>query len=729
MKNVNSTFQKIILPVILILSIVNILPALTCTFTNGGGDNIWHNTANWDAGVIPDSDDDAIVNNATLNITSSIDVNSLSINGSSVVTFSHNGISYIGDLAVSGGSLTSGNKIRISDSFNWTGTSTITTSTSIELESSCVSSISGTGNRNLYGVLINEGTLTHTGATLRLQTGGNLENNGTYTFDGTSSIIGVSGDAFANNGIVNKNNTNELNFFATLDQFHGTININAGTLKLLWGGSSSGNSSINIASDAILNFNSGTYTFGGNSAISGSGNIEYSGATVSYTKDFNLSGETKISGGTINLNQSTASFEKLSISGGTLQGSSDVFVSNQMSWSGTSTISISGSLNIENTATMSIFNSGSKSLYTSFVNEGTINHTGGDLRFYSGGSLENNGTYTLSSVTNIYDNGGGSFDNNGILDQQTNNTLNVYPDFNNNINGSIQGQGTINFSNLTNLGIFIADATSGTLNLNGTFDKITGLDIGFVNADHGQVIANNNLLLSGDLDVTASGTPGSGTYTILSTTSGAISGTFDNVYLPAGFSIQYTSTEVNLLSGVLPVELTRFDVLARPNDVYLHWQTTSEINSDIFIIEHSQDARHFIPLGEIKAVGNSTSIQNYQFVHETPANGFNYYRLRQQDIDGSFEYSDLRVLSFYNFNKDLSIYPNPTLGNVFIKNQSDKEFKLTITDLNGKIVYVRKGITPGATALDLHNLPKAMYTLEFSDDGFYSHKEKLMILE
>lgn len=219
------------------------------------------------------------------------------------------------------------------------------------------------------------------------------------------------------------------------------------------------------------------------------------------------------------------------------------------------------------------------------------------------------------------------------------------------------------------------------------------------------------------------------TYTVLSTNSGTISGTFSSTNIPTGFGIQYTSTEVNLTSNILPVEFARFKVQAQRSSILLDWQTASEANSKNFIVEHSIDGQTFVAVGEVPAAGNSDVLVDYNFIHEDPNIGTNYYRLRQQDLDGSFEYSVLRVLNYYNLDKDVTIYPNPTMGQVYIKNQSDKVLNLVIRDLSGKIVYRRKDLNAGAVSIDLSDLPKSMYTLELSDDGFYAHKEKLMILE
>lgn len=730
MNNISPAFRKTFLVSCLSMFIGITLNAATCTFTNGGGDNSWHNAANWDAGIIPDNDDDAVVNNIAVNITSAIDVNSLSINGSAVVTFSHNGWSSIGDLALSSGSMSSNKQIEILNSFNWTGTSTLTATTYIELASTCVSTISGSGNRNLIGNLINSGILTHSGGTLRLQSGAVFENGGTYTFDGASFIIGTSGEIFENRGTLNKNNANELSFFTYLEQSSsGILNVNAGTLNLLWGGDSFGSSSMTVASGATLEFSSGSYDFAAASNVSGLGIVEYSGGTITGSGAFNVSGETKISSGTVNFNQSLTTLGKLTISGGTLQGASQIVVTDQFSWSGTSSISTSSSLKIANTATALLFSTGSKKLYTTLTNEGAISHSAGDLNFYPRGNVLNNGTYSLSGLSNLTDSGGGAFENNGNFINNKLGSSSVGPDFNNNANGVIEGKGTFVFNNLTNNGTVATDAAFGTLFLTGTFANGSALDIGFDNASYGSLVVSSDIVLSGDLNVDVSGILPIGTYPILSSTTGSISGTFDAENIPSGFVLEYTSNTVSLMASALPVEFLSFEVLAQPRDVLLKWQTALEIKSDLFIIEHSRDGQNFIAIGEVQAAGNSSSIQDYQFTHDTPGSGVNYYRLRQLDLDGSFDYSDLRYVNFYNFNKDITVYPNPTLGNVIIKNQSDKELTITVRELSGKIVYVRKGVVSGAISMDLTHLPKAMYTLEFKDDTFFKQIEKIMILE
>lgn len=730
MKTSMFTFLKTTIGVCLLLLSFK-LSAATITFTNGGSDNLWSNASNWSSFSTPGNLDDVIINNGTLTVDVDIDVKSLSIGATADVTFTHTGVAEIGTLTMSGGSLNSANKIIVSDGLNWTGTSSITNTAALELSATSVSAISGTGNRNLYAQIVNNGTIIHSDGSLRFQTGGSLVNNGTYTVDGATFMIATGGGAFTNNGIFNKNSTNELNMFVAFNGLStGVVNANEGTLKFLADVSFSGTSMLSIDDGAKVDFSNGVFSFVPGTSINGAGDLIISGGTATIEGSFNVSGETIISNGIVNFNStSQAIFSELSLSAGTLQGSSQLLVLNTFNWKGTSSLKNSDTLKIADTAIALIFSSGTRKLYTIIENEGTISHTAGNMQFYSGGKIINNGTYFLNGPDSINDNGGDGYENNGLFKHQSTGTVNIKPDFNNNIDGIISGKGKMKFRNLTNIGSFAAEAADGILSVDGSFDNGSDINIGFDNAVHGELEVSDDVSLSGAINVDAVGVIPQGVYTILSSTSGTISGTFDTENIPSNASILYNTSEVSLMVGLLPVELTHFSVRVKSKTVELLWQTVSEINSDKFIIEHSQNGIDFRAIGEVAAAGSSQGEINYDFIHDDPTNGINYYRLRQVDLDDKFEFSDLRVLNFYNFDGELSVYPNPTHGNVIVKNQSDKVLKLRIMNLGGKVVYVRNEVLPGAISLDLKHLPKGMYTLDFSDETFYSHKEKLMILE
>ncbi len=139
----------------------------------------------------------------------------------------------------------------------------------------------------------------------------------------------------------------------------------------------------------------------------------------------------------------------------------------------------------------------------------------------------------------------------------------------------------------------------------------------------------------------------------------------------------------------LPVEMVDFWVSKRINEVLLRWQTASETNNKGFFVERSSDAFEWETLDFIAGQGTVTHPQDYQFIDNRPFSGTNYYRLKQLDLDGSFEYSDIKVVEITN-SKQFSIFPNPVVGDEvhisFDSKNEVTEMVLQIQNLKGQIV-------------------------------------------
>jgi hypothetical protein len=120
------------------------------------------------------------------------------------------------------------------------------------------------------------------------------------------------------------------------------------------------------------------------------------------------------------------------------------------------------------------------------------------------------------------------------------------------------------------------------------------------------------------------------------------------------------------------------------NTTLVSWATSQEINTSKFEIEHSADGTSFVKIGEVVAAGNSNTISNYNFTHLKPIAGFNYYRIKQIDIDGSFKYSVIVKVLNRNDIKQTIIAPNPVVDVLNI-------VEPTTTFINTVEVYDSKG--------------------------------------
>ena len=103
--------------------------------------------------------------------------------------------------------------------------------------------------------------------------------------------------------------------------------------------------------------------------------------------------------------------------------------------------------------------------------------------------------------------------------------------------------------------------------------------------------------------------------------------------------------------------------------------------------------------------GTTTETSNYSFLHEQPAGGINYYRLKQLDTDGAFEYSNV-ISVIMNAGNELSIFPNPTGGRLTIAGAEMDDASLEITDNLGQVIRRTKLSTQN---IDISDLPNGIY--------------------
>ncbi|MDY0082759.1 MAG: choice-of-anchor V domain-containing protein [Ignavibacteriaceae bacterium] len=126
-----------------------------------------------------------------------------------------------------------------------------------------------------------------------------------------------------------------------------------------------------------------------------------------------------------------------------------------------------------------------------------------------------------------------------------------------------------------------------------------------------------------------------------------------------------TKFPVTVIQNYVPVELVSFNLLVTDNDVTLTWTTTTEKNNAGFQIERSKklDARSeaWQNIEFIAGNGTTTKPHTYSYIDKNLPAGKYQYRLKQIDLDGTFEYSrtvEVEILSPNEFVLYQN-YPNP----------------------------------------------------------------------
>ncbi len=167
--------------------------------------------------------------------------------------------------------------------------------------------------------------------------------------------------------------------------------------------------------------------------------------------------------------------------------------------------------------------------------------------------------------------------------------------------------------------------------------------------------------------------------------------------------------------------------------VVLRWSTVMEYNNNRFEVERSVDGYVFNTLTTKPAAGNSSTLNHYEFIdQEVSDNTTYYYRIRQIDNDGKFEFSKVIALpeTGRNYTRWMA-YPNPINEqqhfNIILNDKSidaNHPFKVKVISANGSILFTSYGslkdINQELENLH-HNFSAGLYIIELTDGAYSEH--------
>ena len=205
---------------------------------------------------------------------------------------------------------------------------------------------------------------------------------------------------------------------------------------------------------------------------------------------------------------------------------------------------------------------------------------------------------------------------------------------------------------------------------------------------------------------------------VISTSAGNTTGcllfvfTSDDTVTEGGFEATFNCCPA------VPVTFISFDVLAGANEISLHWATASEIQNNGFSIERSINAIDFQSIGFVEGHTSSFSRKDYSFIDRDvfPSKRY-YYRLKQEDVDGGFEYTQVRTAKISSDSDvKISLIPNPSNG-IFTLQFNDALASnvnaISVIDKTGRTVhYLDQLSADGAYVhLDFTDLPAGVYSV------------------
>ncbi len=184
----------------------------------------------------------------------------------------------------------------------------------------------------------------------------------------------------------------------------------------------------------------------------------------------------------------------------------------------------------------------------------------------------------------------------------------------------------------------------------------------------------------------------------------------------------------------LPIELLEFEASRRSIDkVDIVWTTASETNNRGFWLQRQLDTEsEFRNIAWIDGAGTTVDLRNYTHLDNNAHSGISYYRLQQEDFDGTTAYSRVRAVEgIENKGGSLVLFPNPATDIVNIRFDATfaiQQVELSVWTIDGKLVTHNKGVSiePNAvlTLNNVSDLAAGTYILRIrtADGTLYTRK-------
>ncbi len=194
---------------------------------------------------------------------------------------------------------------------------------------------------------------------------------------------------------------------------------------------------------------------------------------------------------------------------------------------------------------------------------------------------------------------------------------------------------------------------------------------------------------------------------------GSNNGTLTNFNLSSGNT---TSNFVLQNTAVLPLRWLSFTATLADTDVHLEWSTADEKNTKDFIVQHSTNGIDWVSVGNVNTKGDDgASVNTYSFVHDNVAQGVNYYRLLQRDVDDAVTYSVIKSVKVTDVERSFVVLNNPVVaGAIYL--QVNKPTELFLYNNQGQLLQKRK-YAQGNHKIDLSGHASGLYIIRTDKDN------------
>lgn len=146
-----------------------------------------------------------------------------------------------------------------------------------------------------------------------------------------------------------------------------------------------------------------------------------------------------------------------------------------------------------------------------------------------------------------------------------------------------------------------------------------------------------------------------------------------------------SAVNIDCIPIILPLDLIKFNAnySSENSNVDLTWKTATETDLNNFFVERSNDLKSWQYLGTVDSHGNSQMVIDYSFIDLDPFDQTSYYRLRSNDLNGDYEYSEIRAVHDESAHV-MHLFPNPIQNVVRISGHFEVNTSIEVFSILGQ---------------------------------------------
>jgi hypothetical protein len=190
------------------------------------------------------------------------------------------------------------------------------------------------------------------------------------------------------------------------------------------------------------------------------------------------------------------------------------------------------------------------------------------------------------------------------------------------------------------------------------------------------------------------------------------------------------ATECSAIVNGARIGTTAFDAALDQGVVNLSWVNNTGYKTDKFVVEKSLDGENFEPFIESATQDLSDDLKFYKQLDKNPVTGFNYYRLKNVYLDGSFEFSQVEQIKIDDI-EEFGLFPNPANEKVQVslRGYAGKDITIQLVDQLGRLVKEEtiENAVDGVYELETGRYQDGIYTLWIFANEIKPMGKKLII--